>query len=176
MSKNVFELAQRKVIPAVLIYVRQQGKILMIHRDSQRPGDYHSGRWNGLGGKLEVDESPLEAAVRELAEESGLKLPPTKFKSLGVVQFPNFKPKKSEDWMVFIFTAELSSVEEQNCQTECDEGSLHWIPVQEVSALNLWPGDKYFIPFVLNDQPFVGTLWYGADEPSVKKVWISPLT
>ena len=61
------------------------------------------GKWNGLGGKCEPDESPLEAAIREFKEESGLVLEPGAVKPLGVLQFPNFKPAKHEDWMVFVF-------------------------------------------------------------------------
>jgi 8-oxo-dGTP diphosphatase len=79
----------------------------MIHRDSGRPGDYHAGKWNGLGGKLEPDESPIEGARRELREEAALVLPPEAFRALGVLQFPNFKAHKNEDWVVWVFVAEL---------------------------------------------------------------------
>src|SRR4051794_1381265 len=104
MSKiqNPFESGVRKVIPAVLVYLQKGDQILMIHRNSKGPGplDFHEGKWNGLGGKCELDESPLEAAVREVQEESGLELPESEFRSLGVVQFPNFKAHRNEDWIV----------------------------------------------------------------------------
>jgi ADP-ribose pyrophosphatase YjhB (NUDIX family) len=80
----------------------------MLHRNTQGKKDFHLGKWNGLGGKFEKDESPLEAAVREFYEESGLKIKPDLFSSLGVITFPNFKPKKSEDWCCFIFSVQIS--------------------------------------------------------------------
>src|SRR5271156_6305865 len=99
---NPFESGARKVIPAVLVYASRGGhrgaETLMIHRNA-RPDDHHGGKWNGLGGKCEEGESPLETARREFHEESGLELPATAFKPLGVLQFPDFKPAKREDWI-----------------------------------------------------------------------------
>src|ERR1700677_2496819 len=103
--------AERKVVPAVLIYARltepsQSDKYLLIHRGG-RPGDYHEGRWNGLGGKLEANESPRQAASREFSEEAGLALPEERFSPLGFITFPNFKPRESQDWWVVVFTVDV---------------------------------------------------------------------
>jgi 8-oxo-dGTP diphosphatase len=187
---NPFEQGVRKVIPAVLIYARWRDRVLMMHRimkdrDDQTKEDYHAGKWNGLGGKCELDESPLMTARREFQEESGIELPEGRFQSLGVVQFPNFKPHQAEDWMVFIFTVEI---EQKDLYPKLErvgsdglrvssEGVLHWIPSNEVLSLNLWPGDRNFIPYVLNDQPFMGTIWYQQFGSSfeVSRVWIQSL-
>ncbi|HUP56236.1 MAG TPA: NUDIX domain-containing protein, partial [Bdellovibrionota bacterium] len=105
---NPFEAGTRKVIPAVLVYAFDGLRVLLIHRVApDRADDYHAGKWNGLGGKLELDESPLEGARRELREESGLDLPLDRFRALGTLQFPNFKAHKAEDWVVFVFRAEV---------------------------------------------------------------------
>ena len=47
------------------------GKILML----KRPEDSHSypGRWSLCAGKIEMGETPEEAAVREIAEETGIR-------------------------------------------------------------------------------------------------------
>ncbi len=160
---NPFEAGTRKVIPAVLIYPRWRDQILMIHRDSGRPGDYHAGKWNGLGGKLEADESPLEAAVRELREESGLEPGREAFRSLGVLQFPNFKAHKSEDWVCWIYSARIEGGSAPK-PVATHEGSLHWVPAADLLKLNLWPGDREFIPHVLAGRPFVGTSWYQGEK------------
>lgn len=44
-------------------------KVLLVHKN--RP-DYLKGIYNGVGGKIEPGETPVEAAVRELKEEAGL--------------------------------------------------------------------------------------------------------
>lgn len=133
----------------------------MIHRDG-RPGDYHSGKWNGLGGKLELEESPLEAARREFLEESGIDLAPENFRALGVLQFPSFKAHKSEDWVVWVFSARVGGGVEPLARSE--EGSLSWIPARDLTSLNLWAGDVHFIPFVVEERPFLGSIWYRGQE------------
>jgi 8-oxo-dGTP diphosphatase len=155
---NAFERGERKVIPAVLVYVKRGTQVLMLHRNG-RADDYHSGKWNGLGGKLELGESPREAARRELLEESGLELAPEDFRPIGTLFFPNFKAHKSEDWWVTVFIAHLSLDAAPMLQAG-DEGELHWIEEARLLSLPLWEGDRHFIPFVLNEKPFMGTLWY----------------
>ncbi len=159
---NCFESGERKIIPAALIYLLCNDRVLMIHRNGDPTGkvDFHSGKWNGLGGKLEADESALQGAQRELSEEAGLHLPEDRFRSQGVIHFPLFKAKKNEDWMVFLFTASCSESELPQVQAQCDEGSLHWVSVAEVTSLNLWPGDRLFIADVLAQRPLMGTIWY----------------
>ncbi len=163
---NAYEAGSRKVIPAVLIYVRSaDDRVLMIHRlggvgGQGKAGDYHAGKWNGMGGKLEADESPWQGARRELREETGLDLSEQDLKLLGTLQFPNFKAHKNEDWLCFVFTARLNENSAQVRIAPCAEGALHWVPACDVSSLNLWAGDRYFIPYVLDEKPFVGMVRY----------------
>lgn len=50
---------------SVAVYARQCDRVLVIHHR-------RLGTWLPLGGELEAGETPLEAAARELREESGL--------------------------------------------------------------------------------------------------------
>lgn len=175
---NAFEAGTQKVIPSVLVYLFSEGKVLMIHRQSSRKErvDFHEGKWNGLGGKCELGESPLEAAQREVREESGLDLSLDLFRPLGVVQFPSFKPKKSEDWIVFIFRVELTGALERTELESLEnqfipEGQLHWIAKDQVAALNLWEGDVHFMSCVIKGKPFMGTIWY--ENAKVTRHWMS---
>lgn len=157
MASNPFESGARRVIPAVLVYVTCGDEVLMIQRGG-RPDDFHSGKWNGLGGKLELDESPLQAAVRETREESGLELRPEEFRARGAILFPNFKPQKSEDWAVSLFAAELARKPARLAAG--DEGGLHWVARARILELPLWPGDREFLPRVLAGGTVFGTIWY----------------
>ena len=53
-------------IIGTLIYLleRKTNSVLLIKRDA-RPSDDHFGKYNGVGGKLEVDESVVQGARRE---------------------------------------------------------------------------------------------------------------
>ena len=170
---NPFESGARKLIPAVLVYAKSaDGRVLMIHRDGN-PGDYHAGKWNGLGGKLELDESPLEAAQRELREESGLAISAESFRALGTLLFPNFKADQGEDWLVFVFCARIEKPAVEISTVPCAEGSLHWVPERDLLSLNLWPGDQHFIDHVATERPFQGTIWYHGSE--VERFQMMPL-
>ena len=171
---NAFESGARKAIPAVLLYARNSGRVLMIHRNAEgRVGDYHSGKWNGLGGKLDPDESPLEAARREFHEEAGILLDLKLFIPLGSLTFPNFKAHKCEDWLVYVFTIELTDDEAGSVVSKNAEGELHWVAALDLDKLNLWAGDRYFIPYVAANRPFMGTIWYEGQE--VVRHWVQSL-
>ena len=153
---NSFESGQRKLIPAVLIYLRVGREYLLIHRD-QSTADFHHGFWNGLGGKLEAGESSVEAAIREVREESGLNLTESDLSPLGILHFPNFKPHRQEDWHCTIFMVELL---QKPAVRNSSEGTLHWQKESDILNLPLWPGDHLFLPKVFAREPFVGTIWY----------------
>jgi 8-oxo-dGTP pyrophosphatase MutT (NUDIX family) len=54
----------------VTSFLEHGGKILILKRsDSVRT---YRGKWAGVSGSIEADESPLQAAVREICEETGL--------------------------------------------------------------------------------------------------------
>jgi len=130
---------------ATLLYVMKDDHTLMIYRNKKK-NDYHKGKWNGLGGKFEMGESPEDCAIRELKEESGLSAENLIMK--GHITFPMFDEK--DDWYVFVFVIDKFS----GNQIESDEGRLEWIPNEKLSELNLWDGDKIFLPWLFQEKFF----------------------
>jgi len=116
-----------------------------IHR-TKKINDYHLGKWNGLGGKFESGESPEECAIREIKEESGLVVKNITMK--GIITFPMFDG--IEDWYVFLFVANEFSGE----LIDSNEGNLKWIQNKKLTEINLWEGDKIFIPWLFKDKFF----------------------
>jgi 8-oxo-dGTP diphosphatase len=137
-------------------------RVLLIHRNA-RPDDPALGKYNGLGGKLEVNEDVAAGMCREIQEESGLEVSAMSLR--GTVSWPGFG-KKGEDWFGFIFViTEWSNTP----LTANEEGVLEWIAVEDLLALrvNLWPGDKYFLPLVFDGDPrlFHGVMPYANGQP-----------
>ncbi len=136
---------------ATLCYLKQNNKTLMLHR-VKKENDMHEGKWNGLGGKFEPGETPEECVIREIEEESGLKIiNPTLH---GWISFPAFDDIK--DWFVFIF----SSTEFSGELIDSDEGNLEWIEDEKISSLNLWEGDKIFMDWTNKNKFFSAKFIY----------------
>lgn len=130
---------------ATLCYVKDGGKTLMLYRN-KKENDYHEGKWNGLGGKLEPQESPEDCACREVFEESGLIVKELQLK--GFITFPLFDGK--DDWYVWLYFINKW----EGSLKPSPEGELAWIDDDKITGLNLWDGDKIFVEWMFNNKPF----------------------
>lgn len=140
------------MIIASLIYLRKDGKTLMLHRN-KKDSDYHLGKYNGIGGKLEKGESPEACAIREIQEETGLIASALKYR--GHLTFPDFDGET--DWLCFIYEC----FDFQGELMDCNEGSLHWIEDSQLYDLNLWEGDPYFLKVIYETKKcFYGVFTY----------------
>lgn len=136
---------------ATLCYAMKNDKTLMIYRNKKK-NDYHEGKWNGLGGKFEAGETPEECAIREMKEESGLTIINPMMK--GFITFPMFD--EVDDWYVFVFVMK----EFYGNLIDSNEGKLEWIPNNKLLELNLWEGDRIFIPWLFQDKFFSAKFIY----------------
>lgn len=130
---------------ATLCYVKDKGRTLMLHRIKKK-NDVHEGKWNGLGGKLELGETPEECVIREVEEEAGLIIKSPRMH--GFITFPLFDGK--DDWYVFVFTAD----EFEGELLDSPEGRLEWINDEKLLELNLWEGDRIFLKWLFQDKFF----------------------
>jgi len=138
------------MILATLCYVKHEGRTLMVLRN-KKAGDIHTGKWNGLGGKVEAGESPDMCVRREVLEESGLTIKEPYLH--GLLIFANFK---GQDWYVFVFTADKFEGE----LIDSPEGRLEWIPDHEIEELALWPSDHIFLPWLEGGRFFSARFQY----------------
>ncbi len=127
-----------------LCYIEQDDRYLMLFRN-KKSHDLNEGKWIGVGGRVEAGESAKDCILREVTEETGLKLRNLKFR--GLVEFLS---ERWEDEHMYLYTSDSFEGEIQ----ECDEGELKWIPKTEVFQLPLWEGDRVFLNYLLEDEPF----------------------
>jgi 8-oxo-dGTP diphosphatase len=134
--------------------------VLMIHRNA-RTDDQHYGKYNGLGGKLESHEDVVSGMRREVHEEAGIDV--TDLALRGTINWTGFG-KNGEDWMGFIFRIDGW---QGTPLTHNNEGTLEWVPLDRLLELNLWPGDRYFLPLVFSPDPrqFHATMPYHNEQP-----------
>lgn len=127
-----------------LCYIECGGKILMLCRNKKK-NDANEGKWIGVGGGFEKNESPEECLCREVLEETGLTLSYWRFR--GIVTFVS---DKYETEYMHLFTADGFSGK----LSECPEGELAWIPVEKIEELPLWEGDRVFLRLLRKNEPF----------------------
>ena len=143
------------MLNTTLCYIERGDEYLMLHR-VKKENDINRDKWIGLGGKFKEDESPEECLLREVYEESGLRL--TSWRYRGIVTFVN--TKCSSEYM-HLFTADGF----EGTVGPCDEGELEWIKKSELMKLTLWEGDRIFLRLLDSNEPFFSLkLSYDGDE------------
>ena len=144
------------MIKTTLCYIEKNDKYLMLHRN-KKSKDPNKEKWIGVGGKIEENETIEDCLLREVLEETGLKL--LKYNYRGEIHFHS---DIYEDEIMYLYTANefLGEI------GTCDEGELIWVNKSEIFNLNLWEGDKNFLRKLIEDDynPFVMELYYKGDE------------
>lgn len=126
----------------VLCYLEQNEQYLMLYRN-KKENDINAGKWIGVGGKIEAGETPEDALLREVEEETGLHL--TAYRFRGVVDFCS--DTFCETMHLFTATAWNGTL------GACDEGDLRWIAKSELHRYPLWEGDAVFLKALQTDKP-----------------------
>lgn len=126
-----------------LCYIEHENKYLMLYRNKKK-NDPNSGKWIGVGGKIEPGETPEQAMLREVFEETGINLEKWKFR--GRVFFVS---DLWEDEVMHLYTANTES----DFFQPCDEGELSWIDKDKILQLSLWEGDRFFLELLQRDEP-----------------------
>jgi len=110
----------------VLLYTKDFNEILLLFRRNNP----YKGLYNGIGGKVDVDESISKSVIREIEEELSSKhLPDILYK----LEKYTFNTVTLHVYYSFVKKFE---------PPKCDEGILKWFPVSFINETN---------PSVVND-------------------------
>ena len=139
-----------------LCYLARGRDYLMLHRIKKEHDENHD-KWIGIGGRFEEGESPEDCLLREVREETGLRLRSWRYRA--IVTFV------SDEWgteYMHLFTSEDWSGE---LRQDCEEGELAWIDRDALLEKPIWEGDKIFLRLLDTDRPFFSLkLRYRGDE------------
>ena len=127
-----------------LCYIEQDDAYLLLHRVKKQNDENHD-KWIGIGGKFEENESPEDCLLREVGEETGLRL--TRWRYCGLVTFVS---DRWEGEYMHLFHADGF----EGTLRECDEGELQWVKKSDFSALEQWEGDRIFLRLLESGAPF----------------------
>jgi 8-oxo-dGTP diphosphatase len=142
------------VVPRTLSFVTHDGDVLLLKGAPDK--QIWPGKYNGVGGHVERGEDILQAARREIREETGLEVLDLRLR--GVV---NVDAGDAQTGIaLFIFTARATT----NQTTPSSEGSLEWHPQNRLPQEDLVDDLATVLPRALampdDAPPFFARYWY----------------
>jgi 8-oxo-dGTP diphosphatase len=131
----------------------QGPRVLLIQKN--RPA-WQAGRLNGIGGKIEDGESPLDAMVREFREEAGLSLIPTCWSPVAVLTGDSF--------CVHFFSCWVYPGVFEDATAQTDE-TLVPVYVRDLHLFPIIPNLHVLIPLALDRSGIVKPVMLRDDMP-----------
>lgn len=99
-----------------LCLIRNNDQWLLLNR-VKKP---QMGMWNGVGGKIEIGETPLQSVVRETFEETGIRLKEVHYAGNVIFQSAGYREG------MYLFTTELPEGAYYETPIGTPEGILDW--------------------------------------------------
>lgn len=112
-----------------------------------------SGKWNGPGGKLEPGETPRQNVIREVREETSLRIVDPVIN--GKIEF-YMNAGDTLDFLVHVFRATKFSGRPRSG----DEGRVRWFDLEKIPYAGMWDDDRYWLPLLLNGVKFNARFFY----------------
>lgn len=130
-----------------LCFIKRKDEILMLNRENAPT----KGLWNGVGGKIEQGESPLECVIREVKEETDMDITENQTQYKGII---TWEVDKIRFGGLYVFLVEIDEEVIYHTPKKVDEGILDWKSVSWLlSEKNFGVGEMipYFLPAILNN-------------------------
>jgi len=116
-------------VAAVEVFVFRDGRLLAMRR--ARDSEAAAGAWDALSGRVRPGEQPLDAARREVREESGLEIEPDPR------PVASYVAKRNEDDMMVVAYRAESEAGDVILSHEHDEYA--WMTIEDFSAACPFP-------------------------------------
>lgn len=141
-----------------LLFLRREGEILL----AMKKRGFGEGKWNGVGGKVEVGETIEAATIRECQEE--ISVTPKILKPAGTLEFYlSEEPDFANLAHIFVTTTW------QGRPTETEEMRPQWFSEQAIPFDTMWPDDHIWMPYLLSGTYFEGSFTIGPNDTIVKQ-------
>ncbi len=140
---------ESKATNYTLVYLIRDHLVLLI----EKKRGLGKGFMNGVGGKVEFNESIEDAARREVFEE--VKVRVDSLEKRGVILFTN-KSENLEFLLVHVFVSKDFDGEPE----ETDEAKPVWYNINKMPFDKMWVDDKYWLPLVINGEFVYGEFYF----------------
>jgi len=135
---------QKNILIVVVAGIKKKNEWLLIKRER---GDYQQ-KWALVGGKMQFNESIQNAILREVFEETGLKVELIGIKAILNEKLKNIETGKTmKHFLIFL----CHTIFEEGELRNTDEGELKWFSKNEIHNLkqDIIPSDYYMLNVLL---------------------------
>ncbi len=129
---------------------------------------FGAGKITGFGGKIEHGETPAVAAIRELEEETGVRVAEEDLHVVGQLRFL-FPARPGWSQLVHVFVSRRWDGVAREGREMCPV----WYPVDEIPFGRMWHDGSYWLPRFLAGEQIRGRFVFGEDNETITEVSIS---
>ena len=126
------------------------------------------GKYTGFGGKVEQGESIAAAALREMEEETGVRISPQDLQFVAKLTFL-FPLRPEWDQEVHTYLARTWQGE----PAESDEMLPSWFALNKIPYAHMWDDSTYWLPLLLAGRRIRASFVFTADNETVREAEIS---
>jgi 8-oxo-dGTP diphosphatase len=127
---------------AVLCILQSDAGFLLLHR-SKEP---HLGKYIPIGGKIEPFETPRNAAIREVKEETGILVENIHLRGI----MTETSPVKF-NWINYIYTVNVDAT----TPSDSSEGTLEWVRQERLDNIPTPTTDRFIYDYILRPDFFI---------------------
>ena len=138
-----------------LCFLIREGEILL----ALKKRGFGEGKWNGVGGKVEIGETIEKAITRETHEEIGVLLREVDLEKRAVLTFI-FPDNPAWDQECHVFFVRRWNGE----PIESEEMRPQWFPASEIPFDQMWNDDPFWLPLTLKGERIKGTFHFSAKQ------------
>lgn len=122
-----------------LCLLKKENSILL----AMKKRGFGAGKYNGVGGKIEKNETPEQAMIRETQEE--IAVTPIKYEKVGIMNFDEYYKGNKENITFHLYLV----YEWEGTPKESEEMNPKWFDISEIPYEQMLPDDKYWLPLIL---------------------------
>lgn len=147
--------------------------LFLIHDDKvllgEKKSGFGKGKWLGIGGSVELNETVEKAMIRETIEEIGVT--PKNYTYVATLNFyfPYEDDAKNWNQQVCVYKANQWDGDIM----ESDEIAPKWFKISEIPFDLMWSDAQYWLPNVLNGETVTGDFLFNknleVEESKIKK-------
>lgn len=137
-----------------VLFLVKDSKVLL----AMKKRGFGAGRWNGVGGKVEPNETLDQAAVRECQEE--IEVRPIQYQKMAEIVFHEQHEGKLDDLQVHVFICEKWEGE----PIETEEMAPKWFDKTNLPLAEMWADDPYWLPQVLEGKMLKCEFWLDTED------------